>query len=55
MARPAVLSAERDRDAPTDGAYWQWNDHDWIPAEYGEQSWSLDQPSVSKPARSQPG
>ena len=55
MARPAALSAERDRDAPTDGAYWQWNDHDWIPAEFGEQSWSLDQPSVSKPARSQPG
>ena len=55
MARPAALSAERGRDAPTDGAYWQWNDHDWIPAEFGEQSWSLDQPSVSKPASSQPG
>ena len=55
MARPAALSAERGRDAPTDGAYWQWNDHDWIPAEFGEQSWSLDQPSISEPARSQPG
>jgi len=55
MARPAALSAGRDRDAPTDGAYWQWNDHDWIPAEFGEQSWSLDQPSVSEPASSQPG
>ena len=55
MARPAALSAERGRDAPTDGAYWQWNDHDWIPAGFGEQSWSLDQPSVSKPASSQPG
>ena len=55
MARPAALSAERGRDAPTDGAYWQWNDHDWIPAEYGEQSWSLDQPSISEPASSQPG
>jgi len=55
MARPAALSAERDRDAPTDGAYWQWNDHDWTPAEFGEQSWSRDQPSVSEPASSQPG
>ena len=55
MARPAALSAERDRDAPTDGAYWQWNDHEWTPAGYGEQSWSLDQPSISEPASSQPG
>ncbi|MFW6004316.1 MAG: RNA-guided endonuclease InsQ/TnpB family protein [Halodesulfurarchaeum sp.] len=55
MARPAALSAERGRDAPTDGAYWQWNDHDWIPASFGEQSWSPDQPSLSKPASSQPG
>ncbi|QSG16300.1 Transposable element (plasmid) [Halapricum desulfuricans] len=55
MARPAALSAERDRDAPTDGAYWQWNEHDWIPADFGEQSRSLDQPSLSKPASSQPG
>jgi putative transposase len=55
MARPAALSAERDRDAPTDGAYWQWNDHDWTPAEFGEQSWSPDQPSFSEPASSQPG
>ena len=55
MARPAALSAGRDRDAPTDGAYWQWNDHDWIPGSFGEQSWSGDQPSVSKPASSQPG
>jgi putative transposase len=55
MARPAALSADRDRDVPTDGAYWQWNDHDWIPAECGEQSRSPDQPSVSKPASSQPG
>jgi putative transposase len=55
MARPAALSAERDRDAPTDGAYWQWNDHEWTPAEFGEQSWSRDQPSVSEPASSQPG
>jgi len=52
MARPAALSAERDRDAPTDGAYWQWNDHNWIPADYRKQLWSPDQPSVSKPARS---
>ena len=32
MARPAALSAERGRDASTGGAYWQWDDHDWIPA-----------------------
>jgi putative transposase len=55
MARPAALSADRGRDAPADGAYWQWNDHDWTPADYGERSWSLDQPSVSEPVSSQPG
>ncbi len=38
MARPAGLSAERDRDVPCEGAYWQWNDHDWIPAIFAEQS-----------------
>jgi putative transposase len=55
MARPAALSAERDRDALREGAYWQWNEHDWIPAEFGEQSRSLDQPRLSEPASSQPG
>ena len=55
MARPAALSAERGRDAPTNGAYWQWNEHDWIPTDFGEQSRSPDQPSLSKPASSQPG
>jgi putative transposase len=55
MARPAALSAERGRDAPTEGAYWQWNDHEWTPADYGEQSWSVNQPSLSEPASSQPG
>ena len=55
MARPAALSVERGRDAPTDGAYWQWNEHDWIPADFGEQSCSPDQPSLSKPVSSQPG
>ena len=57
MARPGAMSAERDRDAPLDseGVYWQWNDHEWIPAGFGEQSWSVDQPSVSEPASSQPG
>ncbi|MFB6310697.1 MAG: zinc ribbon domain-containing protein, partial [Salinirussus sp.] len=55
MARPAALSADRGRDAPADGAYWQWNDHDWTPADNGERSWSLDQPSVSEPVSSQPG
>ena len=54
MARPAVLSAGRDRDA-SKGAYWQWDDHDWKPVEFGKQAWSLDQPSLSEPARSQPG
>ncbi|MDR5656962.1 transposase [Halodesulfurarchaeum sp. HSR-GB] len=55
MARPAALSAERGRDAPYEGAYWQWNDHDWTPASFGEQLWSPDQPSLSEPASSQPG
>ena len=56
MARPAGLSAERGRHASHEtGAYWQWNDHNWTPAAFGEQSWSLDQPSVSEPASSQPG
>lgn len=55
MARPAALSAERGRDASTEGAYWQWNEHDWTPGSFGEQSRSLDQASVSEPASSQPG
>jgi putative transposase len=55
MARPAAPSAERGRDAPPDGAYWQWNDHEWTPTDCGEQSWSLDQPGLSEPASSQPG
>ncbi|MEF8825908.1 MAG: zinc ribbon domain-containing protein [Halapricum sp.] len=56
MARPAGLSAERGRDAPHDeGAYWQWNEHEWTPVDCGEQSWSPDQPSLSEPASSQPG
>ncbi|MEF8825891.1 MAG: transposase [Halapricum sp.] len=56
MARPATLSAERGRDAPLDkGAYWQWDEHEWTPADCGEHSWSADQPSLSKPASSQPG
>jgi putative transposase len=55
MARPAALSAERGRDAPIDGAYWEWDEHDWRPAGFGEQSWSLDQTSISEPASSQPG
>ena len=55
MARPAALSAERGRDASRKGAYWQWNDHEWIPTVFRERSWSRDQPSISEPARSQPG
>ena len=55
MARPAALSAERERDAPATGAYWEWNGHDWIPACFGEQSRPADQTSVGEPASSQPG
>ncbi|MFP4626006.1 MAG: transposase, partial [Natronomonas sp.] len=55
MTRPAALSAERGRGSPADGAYWQWNEHDLTSADYGEQSWSVDQTSVSEPASSQPG
>ncbi|ELZ21519.1 IS1341-type transposase [Haloterrigena salina JCM 13891] len=55
MARPAALLAERDRDVPTNGAYWEWNGHDWTPASFGKQSSPLDQTSVSEPASSQPG
>ena len=54
MARPAALAAERVRDAPTDGAYWEWDGHDWTPAVW-EQSVAFDQTSVSEPASSQPG
>ena len=55
MARPAALSAERDRDPPTNGAYWEWNGHDWTPAQFGERSCPSDQTSVGEPASSQPG
>ena len=55
MARPAALFAERDRDVPLDGAYWEWNEHEWTPVRFGEHPWSLDQPSLSEPASSQPG
>ena len=53
MARPAALGAERSRDAPTDGAYWQWNGHDWRPTDW-ERPWPPDQPSIGEPASSQP-
>ena len=55
MARPAALSAERGRDAPIDGAYCEWDEHEWRPIGFGEHSWSLDQTSFSEPASSQPG
>ena len=55
MARPAALSAGRQRDAPSDGAYWEWNGHDWLPARFGNQARPLDQTSIGKPASSQPG
>jgi len=48
MARPAALFAERSRNAPSDGAYWQWKEHDWRPADFGKQSWSFDQPYDEK-------
>lgn len=59
MARPAALSAERDRDAPDnavcDGAYWEWDGHDWILGRFEEQSSPVDQTNVGKPVSSQPG
>jgi len=42
MARPAALSTGRDRDAPSNGAYWEWNGHDWTLGEFGEQSRPFD-------------
>jgi putative transposase len=61
MARPAALSAGRNRDAShsgkSKGAYWEWNGYDWKPAwfENGKQSRPFDQTSVGKPVSSQPG
>lgn len=54
MARPAALSAERGRDAPCEGAYWEWDGHDWTPADW-EQLGPIDQTSVGEPVSSQPG
>jgi putative transposase len=54
MARPAALSAERGRDVPTNGAYWEWNGHDWTPTNW-ERSCPRDQTRFSEPASSQPG
>jgi len=58
MARPAVLRAGRRRDASEnfercDGAYWEWNEHDWILSDFEETSCSIDQTRVSEPASSQ--
>ena len=56
MARPAGLSAGRDRHGPIDGTYWQWDDHEWTPCSASRTTpWSRDQPSISEPASSQPG
>jgi putative transposase len=56
MARPAALRAGRRRDAsPDEGAYWEWDGHEWTPAVFGERSRPIDQTSVGKPASSQPG
>ncbi len=55
MARPVALSADRERDPPREGAYWEWNGHDWTPSSVGDQSRPVEQPSISEPARSQPG
>ena len=58
MARPAALRAERRRDASQpstgEGAYWEWNEHDWILDDFEELSRSRDQTSISKPVSSQP-
>jgi putative transposase len=68
MARPAVLRAERRRNASqtatgsnsSKGAYWEWDEHDWILGSFEEQSYSTfavgdNQTSISKPASSQLG
>ena len=51
MARPAALFAGRNRDAH--GAYWEWDEHEWILSRF--EACSLDQMSISKPASSQLG
>ena len=55
MARPAALRAGRRRDAPESGAYWEWDGHEWRPAEFGERSRPSDQTGIGEPASSQPG
>ena len=58
MARPAALCVERRRDVSQsstgEGAYWEWNEHDWTLSGFEELSDSRDQTSLSKPASSQP-
>ena len=58
MARPAGLGAERRRDVSQsssgEGAYWEWNEHDWILDDCEELSDSRDQTRISKPVSSQP-
>ena len=49
MARPAALLAERDRDAPSNGAYWEWDGHDWIPASFGNSRARLTKPASANP------
>ena len=51
MARPAAVCAGRNRDAH--GAYWEWDEHEWILSRF--EACSLDQMSISKPASSQLG
>jgi len=55
MARPVALSAERDMDVPVNRAYCEWDEHDWIPGSFGEQSSPTAQTNVGEPASSQPG
>ena len=59
MARPAGLRAERRRDSSQscngEGAYWEWNEHDWTLTGFEEQSGSIDQTRISKPVSSQLG
>jgi putative transposase len=69
MARPAVLRAERRRNASqtatgsSEGAYWEWDEHNWILRSFEERLGSTfavrnnnnNQTSISEPASSQLG
>jgi putative transposase len=73
MARPAVLRAGSRRNASqtatnsgsnsSEGAYWEWDEHDWRLGSFKEQSYSTfvvrnnnnNQTSISEPVSSQLG